>query len=200
MKSIVPHKWEMDREVNKLTSLILLRYGVCKDIRIYIRDFLYEYKCESDNVFYRIKKWKDEEIDLYERVQMNRETVASVDNITYVLLGLIYTYMYFGKHVVFLSEKDYNIYIVNYLVKIINQIYIRCVWMDRIVFKNNASFTIIPDISCINRDYIYYKSVDLLIVESGMEFDGIKYNCLLTIETSQMQVDWYYDEFLKNIY
>lgn len=197
MKSIVPHKWVIDKKISILTSLVLLRNGVCKDIRLYIQKYLYEYKCESDDVFYAIKKWTDEEIDIYERVQLNRETTARIDNITHLLLGLIYTYTYFGKHVVMLcNEYNYQVYIIEYLKKLINKIYIKYSFLNYIKFVNGSSISALIDLS--DSGNYYHCDIDLLICEYGMTYD-VKYKCILFVNPLQLQFDWYYyDEVLIN--
>jgi hypothetical protein len=134
-------------------------------------------------------------------VQFNIENTLNlnIDNLTYIILGLVYTYTFYGKQVVFVcSNQNYQFYISDYFANIISKLTIKYRHVQTIMLLNGGNFVTISfqhEIGTIRN----IQKTDLLIIESDVMFD-IPYKCILRIgDKNQLKFDWFYDEFLKRI-
>jgi hypothetical protein len=67
--SALGYRWVLNRQDLKNCTLLLLRLNSPKDIRFYMRQFMYDYICPCNPTFYKLKTWSRDQAMIYEAFQ-----------------------------------------------------------------------------------------------------------------------------------
>lgn len=70
------YRWVLNSQDFKNCTLLLKRLRLPKDIRTYMKKFMYDWVCPCNPVFYGLKVWSVAQAQIYESFQNNPETIA----------------------------------------------------------------------------------------------------------------------------
>lgn len=67
--SALGYRWVLNLQDLKNCTLLLKRLNLPKDIRFYMRRFMYDYVCPCNPTFYKLKTWSKDQAMIYEAFQ-----------------------------------------------------------------------------------------------------------------------------------
>lgn len=72
------YRWVLNQKDLKNCTLLLKRLQLPKDIRTYMRKFMYDWVCPCNTVFYELRTWSKEQARIYEAFQNNPVTIVGL--------------------------------------------------------------------------------------------------------------------------
>jgi len=106
--SVLGYQWYLNSSDLRNCFILLIRLGLPRDIRAYIKKYMYDYKCICNPIFFQLKRWSKEQTMAYESFQRNKFTIVQMGRRTgktTLIYGIANMCSYYGIHTVILTSN-----------------------------------------------------------------------------------------------